>query len=147
MSEERSALRMHAYYFGFTATGVELVDRILSAVAHAGKGYHNTSEWGEDNTESWGPFRGTSYAEWMQRAAEDAAAEMRRLGAERELLRAALVKLVGVDGSAELREMEAVMRLMPAPADDKAATVDAIRALIATIEGSEARKGQDAVTP
>lgn len=56
----------------------------------------------------------------------------RRVEAERDLLRVALVKLVGVDGRAELSEMEAVMRLMPAPAEDKAATIDAIHALIAT---------------
>lgn len=53
--------------------------------------------------------------------------------AERNRLRAALVQLVGVDGPAELAEMEAVMRLMPAPAEDKAATIDAIHALIATL--------------
>ena len=47
-------------------------------------------------------------------------------------LRAALVGLVGVDGREELEQMEAVMRLMPAPAQDKAATIDAIHALIAT---------------
>lgn len=48
-------------------------------------------------------------------------------------LRAALVQLVGVDGLAELASMEVAMRLMPAPAEDKAATIDAIDALIATL--------------
>lgn len=71
------ALRMNAYYFGFTATGVELVDRVLSAVAHAGKGYHHTESWTEP-TENYGPFRGGEYgyAGWIQRAAEDAAQRM-----------------------------------------------------------------------
>lgn len=52
--------------------------------------------------------------------------------AQRDRLRAALVKLVGVDGKEDLEQFECVMRLMPAPAEDKAATVDAIHALIAT---------------
>jgi len=52
--------------------------------------------------------------------------------AQRDLLRAALVKLVGADGREELGQMEAVMRLLPAPAQDKADTIDAIHALIAT---------------
>jgi hypothetical protein len=49
------------------------------------------------------------------------------------LLREALVGLVGVDTRAELEQLEAVMRLMPAPAQDKAATIDAIHALLATL--------------
>lgn len=53
--------------------------------------------------------------------------------AERDVLRAALVKLVGVDGRADLEAIEAVMRLAPAPAEDKAASIDAIHALIATL--------------
>ena len=56
-----------------------------------------------------------------------------RLREQRDRLRAALVKLVGVDGREELEQMEIVMRAMPAPAADKAATVDAIHALIATL--------------
>lgn len=55
------------------------------------------------------------------------------LSEQRDQLRAALVGLVGVDGRAELEQLEAVMRLMPAPAADKAATIDAIHALIATL--------------
>ncbi len=50
-------------------------------------------------------------------------------------LRSALVGLVGVDTREELEQLEVVMRLMPAPAADKAATINAIHALIAT-EGS-----------
>jgi hypothetical protein len=79
MTEKRQ-LWMRAYYFSFSPTGVELVDRILSAIAHAGKGYHHTSDWTEP-TEPEGPFRGTSYVDWIQHAAEDAAAEIRRLEA------------------------------------------------------------------
>jgi hypothetical protein len=59
--------------------------------------------------------------------------ELSEVMAQRDRLRAALVALIGVDGKAELEQMEAVMRLMPAPAEDKAASVDAIHALIATL--------------
>jgi hypothetical protein len=49
------------------------------------------------------------------------------------ILRRALVGLVGVDGADHLNEMEAVMRLMPAPMADKAASIDAIHALRQTL--------------
>lgn len=49
------------------------------------------------------------------------------------LLRSALVQVVGVDGRDELEAMEAFIRLTPAPAADKAATIDAIHALITTL--------------
>jgi hypothetical protein len=52
---------------------------------------------------------------------------------ERDQLRSALVGLVGVDGREDLEQMEGVMRLMPAPAQDKAMTIDAIHALIASL--------------
>ena len=67
-------LRMEAYYFSFAPTGVEAIDRILSAVAEAGKGYHHTESWGDDGVEDMGEFRGGSYVEWIpQNAANDAA--------------------------------------------------------------------------
>lgn len=69
-------MRMRAYYFGFSSTNVELIDRILSAVACGGKAYHHTEDWGHD-CEPWETFhRGNSVAEWIQRAAEDAAADL-----------------------------------------------------------------------
>lgn len=37
--------RMDAYYYSFDRTGVGLVDAVLSAVAVAGKGSHNTNGW------------------------------------------------------------------------------------------------------
>lgn len=49
------------------------------------------------------------------------------------ILRAALVGLVGVDGREDLEQLEVVMRQMPVPVADKAATVDAIHALLATL--------------
>jgi hypothetical protein len=59
--------------------------------------------------------------------------ELSEVMAQRDRLRAALVALIGVDGKTDLEQMEAVMRLMPAPAEDKAASIDAIHALIATL--------------
>lgn len=52
------------------------------------------------------------------------------LRTERDIAVAALVGLVGSSTRAELEQMEMAMRLMPAPAADKAATIDAIHALL-----------------
>lgn len=76
---EKRGLRMNAYYFGFVPTGVELIDRILSAVACAGKAYHHTEDWGSETERYEDVFRGTSPVEWIERAAQDAAAEIARL--------------------------------------------------------------------
>lgn len=54
--------------------------------------------------------------------------------AERDRLRAALVRLVGVDGRAELEALETAMRSIPAASEDKAASLDAIHALLATLD-------------
>jgi hypothetical protein len=74
--------------------------------------------------------------EWIRIAAEnakDASERLAKVVAERDRLRTALVGIVGVDGRAELERMEVVMRTMPAPAEDKARTIDAIHALLATL--------------
>ena len=60
---------------------------------------------------------------------------MRAVIVEREKLLAALIASVGCIDLAELRQMEAAMRLLYAPEADKAATIDAIHALIESIEG------------
>ena len=64
---------MYAYYYSFEPTGDEAIDRILSAVACAGKAYHLTQDWHEE----YGPYPGHTGAtpiEWIQNAANDAAA-------------------------------------------------------------------------
>jgi hypothetical protein len=80
-------------------------------------------------------------------AAQNAADANERLAAvtaERNRLRAALAAIVGVDTREELEQMEAVMRLAAAPAEDKAVTIDAIHALIATLgEASGPRASTD----
>jgi hypothetical protein len=64
-------LRMDAYYYGFTPTGVRSIDEILSAVACAGKAYHNTCHWGDDDESE------PSYAQLIQEAADRAAREVK----------------------------------------------------------------------
>lgn len=49
---------------------------------------------------------------------------------DRSKLRRALAQLVGADTVEELQNMEAIMRVAPAPAKDRAAAIDAIHALI-----------------
>ena len=58
---------------------------------------------------------------------------MRKAEADIAMLRAALVGLVGADSEQELRQMEATMRLLPAPDADKAVSINAIHALLATM--------------
>ncbi len=60
--------------------------------------------------------------------------EIQKLIDDRAILRRALAQLVGVDTVEELRNMEALVRGAPAPAKDKTAAIDAIHALIETIE-------------
>ena len=59
-------LRMNAYYYEFTPTGVLPIDRILSAVAAAGKSYHHTEMWTDDSD-------GPSLVDRIQEAANNAA--------------------------------------------------------------------------
>ena len=57
---------------------------------------------------------------------------MRKAEADIALLRSALVGLIGADSEQELRTMEAAMRALPAPEEDKAVSINAIHALLAT---------------
>lgn len=65
--------RLDAYYYSFNETGSVPIDAILSAVAIAGKSYHNTDMWTEDDEWSrWGV--GRSLVDVIQCAAYEAAA-------------------------------------------------------------------------
>lgn len=64
-------MRMDSYYYSFESTGNVHIDKILSAVAVAGKAFHHTSEWDDDDTLDGGP----SYADRIQIAANEAAKE------------------------------------------------------------------------
>lgn len=65
-----------AYYYAFTPTGVLAVDRILAAVARAGKLYHHTEDWNETPT-----VDGQSPVHSIQDAANRAADELRTVQA------------------------------------------------------------------
>jgi len=72
--------RMDAYYYGFDPTGIPEIDAILSAVAHAGKGYHHTEMWSDvpSPEEKWARFGpGRSMTDVIQAAANEAAKEWR----------------------------------------------------------------------
>ena len=60
---------------------------------------------------------------------------MRKLQLERDQLRRALVGLVGADTLDELDAMEAGMRVLPVPEEDRVSTLNAIQALRDTITG------------
>ena len=74
--DERVAGGWWGYYIHFEPTGVPEVDRLLSAVGLAGKMYHQTIDWNEDDVD-YGPIRkGESPVDFIQRAANDAAASL-----------------------------------------------------------------------
>lgn len=58
---------------------------------------------------------------------------MRKAEADISMLRSALAGLIGADSEQELRQMEVAMRLLPAPDADKAVSINAIHALLATM--------------
>ena len=58
---------------------------------------------------------------------------MRKAEADIALLRSALAGLIGADSEDELRQMEIAMRLLPALDADKAVSINAIHALLATM--------------
>jgi hypothetical protein len=59
---------------------------------------------------------------------------MKELVEQNRILRSALVGLVGVDGKEELERMEFTIRTMPFPDADKATTINAVHALMATLK-------------
>ncbi len=65
--------RLHAYYYAFDSTKCEPVDKILGAVACAGKAYHSTECWG-DQTPAYDDHTGSHPIGWIQNAANEAAA-------------------------------------------------------------------------
>ena len=79
--------RMNAYYYSFDPTGQPAIDAILSAVAHAGKGYHHTESWHDDGEWSrWG--EGRSVVDVIQAAANEAALALLDAAEGRDILAA-----------------------------------------------------------
>ena len=76
--DERIAEGHWGYYLHFNPTGVPEVDRILSAVGLAAKAFHHTEDWNADLDWDHGPIsKGETCADFIQRAADDAAAIVR----------------------------------------------------------------------
>lgn len=74
-------LHMRAYYWTFETTGEMCADRILSAVASAGKAVHSTSEWSDEIDGSYYGQEGSCPWEWIENAARITAQEVRELRA------------------------------------------------------------------
>ena len=81
-------LRMQAYYYSFDRTGIAPVDKVLSAVACAGKAFHHTDCWTDDDTHP--DHDGGSPRDWIQNAANAVAAQLAFANAENARLREAL---------------------------------------------------------
>lgn len=73
---------LDAYYYSFEPTGCGEVDAILEQVAQAGAGYHSTADWQDKYAD------GSSPTSNMQRAAEESAAQINIIIAERDQLKA-----------------------------------------------------------
>lgn len=58
------------------------------------------------------------------------------------LLRTALTCLIGAETEAELRQMEVIMRTLPMPDADRAASINAIHALLATMPTSQGEQAR-----
>lgn len=65
---------------------------------------------------------------------------MRKVEADIALLRSALIGLVGVSEKAELEQLAAAVRVLPQSEADKAVSLDAIHALLATLPGQREKQ-------
>lgn len=81
LASEQKPLNLDGYYIGFEATCRFEIDLILSAVARAGKAYHNTADWNDDTPAYDERFRGETPVDWIQHAANDAADAIAALSA------------------------------------------------------------------
>lgn len=79
-------------HFAFNATGDARIDKILLAVAKAGRAYHHTNDWNEECRDIGNDYglEGDTPVEWIQNAANEA---IRATSEEGEML-AAYAKMV-----------------------------------------------------
>ena len=68
IEKRRDEGNLSAYYYGFAPTGDTSIDLILAAVAKAGKAFHSTEYWTDDD-------HGPSCVDLIQEAANRAAAK------------------------------------------------------------------------
>lgn len=73
--------RMDAYYYGFDSVGHDAIDKVLSAVACAGKAYHHTEDWADPSTPR-DDHTGDTPVAWIQNAAKEAATRLAALEAD-----------------------------------------------------------------
>ncbi len=99
--------RMDAYYYGFDSVGHDAIDKVLSAVACAGKAYHYTAGWDDDETPPPDDHTGNTPVAWIQNAAKEAAARIAALEAD----------LARARERVEALERERSEGVMPQPAD------------------------------
>ena len=78
--------RMDAYYYSFAPTKSAAVDKILGAIACAGKAFHHTNDWA-DACNPYDDHTGHTPVEWIQNAAIEASAQFTALTAEAERLK------------------------------------------------------------
>lgn len=80
-------MKLQAYYYGFEPTGNLQIDNILKAVALAGKAFHNTADWNEKASyiSEACQLQGDSPVEWIQRAAEQAARNLKIIPNDKRL--------------------------------------------------------------
>lgn len=79
--DRRGDDRMSAYFFGFDSTTSDAINDVLAAVAFAGKAFHSTEQWGDDD---YMPF---TMVDLIQATANEAADRIEELTAERDALR------------------------------------------------------------
>lgn len=84
--------------------------------------------------ESTGASEEDAWVRIASQNAEDANARLAAVQQQNRALRSALAGLVGASTRDELEQIEVGLRLMSAPAQDKAAMIDAVHALFATLE-------------
>lgn len=70
-------MQMDAYYYEFTPTGVFEIDKILSAIACAGKAFHHTQDWNDKCSYIPEPHSGKTPIDWIQNAANEAAERLK----------------------------------------------------------------------
>lgn len=113
-----------------TTDDIETLKRIGSSIGYGNSCDILCTAWDEMLQQKYGvpPWNGHNWAA-QKRHAINAQEEIEKRVV---LLRAALVALIGADGKDDLQQMEMVLRQLPAPESDKAVSINAIHALLAT---------------
>lgn len=83
---------MDAYYYSFKPTGNGAIDKILSAVACAGKACHHTEDWYAE-CGTYAGHTGSCQIDWIQNAASEAAESFNALRQEVEAKDAEIASL------------------------------------------------------